>query len=77
MAKVTLYYTQTFWWDGRKLAANVAKRHKKDEEARRAAELASHRNAGVIAYSVTGDPEWDDWSDMKVLVEIGEVPEFA
>ena len=37
--------------------------------------VASHHAAGVIVYQMQGEPEFDVWSDPKVIARYGMTPE--
>lgn len=77
--KTTIYCVQSFWRDGRKLAQGELRQFKKEPDAMRVGESLARRNAGSIVYSVTGNAEFDDWSEPRLLARHGETPaiEFA
>lgn len=74
MREQTIYCVQPYWRDGMKLAHGDLRQFRTEGEARRAAERAYRRNAGVVVYSVTGSPEFDAWRQPRKVMSIGAVP---
>lgn len=74
MKAITVYCVQPFWQSGRRLAQGDLRQTDNQDRAWEMARSAARRNAGVILYSVTGNPEYDDWSEPTILARLGEVP---
>ena len=79
-AEVTVYCVQPFWRNGKGALAQGRLRQFKDRdaalrEAHRAAGVDS--NVGVIAFEITGAPEFDSWGEPILLVQYGDVPELG
>ena len=74
---VTVYCVQSFWRDRRKLAAGRLRQFKNEADARMAGESASRRDAGVIVFAITGNPEADYWDEPRLLASYGDVPDLA
>lgn len=78
MARTTVYCVQPFWRAGpTKLARGDLRQFMKEDQARRAGEAAARRMGGAIVYSVTGEPDYEQWDAPKLVVSIGQVPEVA
>jgi hypothetical protein len=57
------------------LAPGDLRQFKSETLARNAGAVASHHAAGVIVYQMQGEPEFDVWSDPKVIARYGMTPE--
>jgi hypothetical protein len=71
MSLKTIYGVQPYWHDGRRLARGVPQQFRSRQEADRAAERLYENHAGVLIYSVTGNPEYDAWGEPCVLSTLG------
>jgi len=51
-------------------------RHFRSETlARQAGVVASHHASGVLVYQMNGEPEFDTWSEPKIIARHGVTPE--
>ncbi len=75
MAGVTVFCVQPFWTRGRDLAPGDLRHFRSETLARNAGAVASHHAVGVIVYQVKGEPEFDTWSEPKVIARYGVTPE--
>lgn len=71
MSAKTIYGVQPYWHDGRRLARGLPEQFRSRDEADKAAERLYMNHAGVLIYSVTGNPEFDTWGEPRVLWTIG------
>lgn len=75
MSVKTVYCVQPFWRSGKRLVRAEMRQFKQEDEARRAGERFYKNHAGVMVYSMEGDPEYEDsWGQLKVVATFGEVP---
>jgi hypothetical protein len=74
MSEVTVYFVQPFKVAGRCLVRGDLRHTRNLREAERLARAAEIKAAGAILYSVTGSPEFEVWSEPKVLARLGVVP---
>ena len=75
MASQTMFFSCGFRAGrGSALKADVPRRARSADEALRSAERLSTLRVGCVAYSVTGDPESDDFDPPVVLFKSGRVP---
>ncbi len=74
MALRTVYCVQTYSKKGRELAKGPLRQCGSSKEALAKGEDLSRRAAGVVVFSVEGDPTFDYWSEPRVLAEHGQVP---
>lgn len=77
MGLKTYYGVQPFWHDGRRLARGDLQQFRTEVEATRAAERLYDNHAGVLVYSVTGDPDYDAWQEPRTIATLGSVPLYA
>lgn len=78
--EVTIYCVQPFWRNGKGDLAQGRLRQFRDEAGARAAATQaweSSANAGVIAFGITGIPEFDTWGDPWLVASYGDVPELG
>lgn len=75
MALRTVFCVQTFSKKGRALATGPLRQYGSGAEALQKGEDLQSRNAGVLVYSVEGDPAFDYWDEPKVLASYGQVPQ--
>ena len=75
MARVTFFTVQTVERRGKRLVTGPPRQFKTAAEALRTGERQSASSLGVVVLQVEGDPEFEDWSEPKVLATHGEVPE--
>lgn len=75
---VTEHFVQTFKRQGRRLIAKQPERCKGADQAKLRAERAAQHSDGVVAFSVTGEPEFGEFDAPVVLMRRGDLPpEFA
>lgn len=74
MSKVTVYVMQPYWQAAKRLTAGTPRQFETREEAERAGERAARVQAGALVYSLTGEPEFEAWSEPEVLARLGSVP---
>ncbi|SEP73029.1 hypothetical protein SAMN05216548_101358 [Faunimonas pinastri] len=74
MSTVTAFISQAFRKEGRRLVADPQQSHKTPEAAIDTARRLSDRKAGAVAFSVTGNPDVDNWEDPVILFKGGELP---
>jgi len=76
MARETIYFVQAFKaGKGQSLRAELAISCKSVEGARRTAERLAPNNAGVVAFSSTGDAETGDYDEEpNVFYRAGQLP---
>jgi hypothetical protein len=75
MPRTTIYCVQPYWQDRRKLAQGRLRQFRSESAAIKAGEAAGRANAGAVVYSVNGDPEFDVWSEPRLIAQHGLVPE--
>jgi len=76
MARQTLYFSLAFQKGrGSSLKAGQPRLAKTEAEATRSAERLGLSSVGAISYSVTGDPETEDFDLPRVIFSVGNVPE--
>jgi hypothetical protein len=76
MTRVTTYLVQTFDdVKGKGLKPSPPVTSKSGDVARRTAERLSSAHLGVIAFSVTSDPETEDYDDQpNIFFRAGQLP---
>lgn len=72
--RTTTFIAQPFVRKGRKLAAGPQAKTATAEEAISRARRMAERNPGAIAFSITGDAEFDDYDEPVILGKFGELP---
>lgn len=77
MALRTVFCVQTFMKKGRVLTPGPLRQFGTGQEALQSGESLKDRSAGVVVYSVEGEPAFDYWSEPKVLASHGQVPALA
>ncbi|MGM4992690.1 hypothetical protein [Tardiphaga sp. 841_E9_N1_2] len=70
----TEHFVQVFKRDGRRLVGQQPERCKSPEQARVRGARAAEHAAGVLVFSVTGEPEFGEFEPPVVLQRYGEVP---
>ncbi len=75
MAGVTVFCVQRFWRRGRDLVQGDLRRFRSETLARNAGAVASHHAVGVVVYQLRGEPEFDTWSEPKIIARYGITPE--
>lgn len=70
----TIYGVQPYWFDGRRLARGTPEQYRTQAEAERAAGKLYRNHAGVLIFSVSGEPEYDAWGEPRPIRAIGYVP---
>jgi hypothetical protein len=60
---------------GRDLAPGDLRQFRSETLARNAGAVASHHAVGVVVYQLKGEPEFDTWSEPKIIACYGETPE--
>lgn len=70
----TDHFVQTFKKQGRRLIAGPPQVCKTPEQARARGLKASEHSDGVLVFSVTGEPEFDEFDAPVVMASYGEVP---
>jgi hypothetical protein len=74
---LTVYCVQSFWRDRHKLSAGRLRQYRDRDVALTAARALRVRDAGVVVFSVRGNPEADYWEEPRLLATFGETPELA
>lgn len=77
MSQVTIYCVETFGPSGRRLDPRRMSQHGDRPEAMLTARIQARRRAGVLVFSVTGDPFAGVWQDPLVLARYGRAPTSA
>lgn len=72
----TSHFVQTFKKKGRMLVGSPLEKCKTSDQARMRGLRASDHALGVLVFSVTGEPEFDEFDAPVVIASYGEVPEF-
>jgi hypothetical protein len=71
----TSHFVQTFKKQGRRLVGSPPQPFKTPDQARVRGLKASDTAAGVVVFSVTGEPEFGEFDAPVVLARYGEVPQ--
>lgn len=71
---VEFFCAQTYWRDRHKLARGKVQQFKTMERALEAGERLAWRHAGVVVFSVRGNPEVDYWTEPRIIATHGDVP---
>ena len=74
MALRTVYCVQSYQKKGRGLTKGPMKQFGSSGDALSAGQSLCERSAGVVVFSVEGDPAFDYWGEPQVLATHGEVP---
>lgn len=74
MARHTYYVAMRIENDGRTYIGRDACPQENAEKAKEAAEAMAKTGRGAVAFSRTGDPVANNWSDPKILGKFGKVP---
>jgi hypothetical protein len=75
---ITEHFVQTFKKQGRRLIGGQPQSYKTPDQARVRGLRASDTAAGVVVFSVTGEPEFGEFDPPVVLARYGEIPvEFS
>lgn len=74
MALRTVFCVITYGKKARKLEKGPLRQYGSEPDAVAAAEELARRVAGVVAFSVRGDPTFDFWEEPVVIKTWGEVP---
>lgn len=74
MPRTATFIAQPFIRKGRKLVAGPQAKTATAEEAVARARRMAERNPGAIAFSITGDAEFDDYDEPAILAKFGELP---
>lgn len=79
MPRVTVYVVQPFrrLGLGRRLAQGALTQFTREADAVQAGARASASAAGVLVYATDGEPEFDTWSEPRLIAVYGEAPEEA
>lgn len=70
----TDHFVQTFRRQGKKLVASRPERCRDEIQAKKRGQKAAEYVAGVLVFSVTGEPEFNEYEPPVVLARYGEVP---
>lgn len=70
----TTHFVQTFKKQGRRLIGGAPQQCKNPDQARLKGLRASDSAAGVVVFSVTGEPEFGESDPPVVLARYGEIP---
>lgn len=74
----TDHFVQTFKRQGKKLVASQPERCRDEIQARKRGQKAAEYAAGVLVFSVSGEPEFNEYEPPVVLSRFGDVPaEFS
>ncbi|MDB5552812.1 MAG: hypothetical protein JWL86_2796 [Rhizobium sp.] len=71
----TAHFVQTFKKQGKRLVASQPQPFKTPDQARLRGLRAADSAAGVVVFSVTGEPEFGEFDAPVVLARYGEVPQ--
>jgi hypothetical protein len=72
---VTVFCVQPFWKRGDGLVQGDLRQFRSETLARNAGAVASHHASGVVVYQLSGEPEFDTWSEPKIIARYGLTPE--
>lgn len=73
----TDHFVQTFKRQGKRLVANQPEKCRDEFQAKRRGLKAAEHAAGVLVFSVTGEPEFNEFEAPVVVERYGDVPENA
>lgn len=74
MSAVTVYCVETFGPSGRRIDPRQVAQYGDAGEARAQGRLSARRRAGVLVYSVSGDPVADIWQEPQIIARYGVAP---
>ena len=74
MARKMVYCVQGFIRAGRELTPRAQRHYDSEEAAIVDARRLSERVAGVLVFSIEGDPKHDLWSEPTLIRKYGSVP---
>jgi hypothetical protein len=77
VAGVTVFCVQPFGRRGRELVQGDLRQFRSETLARNAGAVASHHAVGVVVYQLKGEPEFDTWSEPKIIARYGETPDVG
>lgn len=70
----TEHFVQTFRKQGKRLVGKPPERCKGPDHARARAHRAAEQADGVVAFSITGEPEFGEFDPPLVLAKHGDTP---
>lgn len=77
MNQVTIFCVETFGPSGRRLDPRRLSQHGDRPDAMAVARDEARRRAGVLVFSVTGDPFAGVWQEPQIVARYGKAPQFA
>ncbi len=77
MGGVTVFCVQPFLKRGCGLIQGDLRQFRSETLARNAGAVASHRASGVVVYQLSGEPEFDTWSEPKIIAQYGLTPDVG
>lgn len=73
----TMHFVQTFTKQGRRYISGQPQSCKTSDHALSRGLRAAERMAGVVVFSITGEPEFGEFDAPVVLARHGDVPQDA